>query len=330
VISAAAPRIALHLPRRESPLSAHLVAAYDLLVEAGRVLPPSACLPPHLVHTVGDVAPPEPGPLHIRTVDVVPLRGGRLAVAPAWLRRERRHGAATTWLAHGYTAGRLLLEARLAPSGKLHCLPLVGVLAAQVPDDARARAVERAATRARLGLAPGARLVVTTAPDSAALAGGIGRWQRDIAAAHRPDIKLIEIGPAQPHGTHVITDMNGQRLGDLPLLSVFAGSDLFVATGRELAGCSLAVAAADWGIPLVAVATDSAAELVLTRGVGTVVAGGDAHIARAVLDELDGGLPHASATMPTPAVQDRLVEFARALLGIYRRVLRTAVVGGAA
>jgi hypothetical protein len=330
VNSAAAPRIALHLPQHESPLSAYLVAAYDVLVEAGRVLPPSASLPADVVHTVGDVAPPEPGPLHVRTVDVVPLRNGRLAVASAWLRRERRHGAATTWLAHGYTAGRLLLEARLSPSSRLHCLPLVGVLTAPAPNDARTRALERAATRARLGLAPGARLVVTTAPDSAALAGGTGRWQRDLAAAHRPDISVIQIGPAQPHGTHLITDSNGRRLADLPLFSVLAGSDLFVATGRELAGCSLGVAAADWGIPLVAVATDSAAELVLTRGVGTVVAGGDAHIARAVFDELDGGLPHAGSTMQPPVPQDRLVEFARALLGVYRRVMRAAVVGGAA
>lgn len=326
-----APRVALHVPRPASPLSAYLQAAYGLLVEAGRVLPSCASIPADLVHTVGDVEPPEPGPLHVRTVDVVPLRNGRLAVAPRWLRRERRHGAATTWLVHGYTAGRLLLEARLATGGRLHCLPLVGTPGSQVPTGARARAAARTATRARLGLAPGARLVGTSATGDGSVPGGIGRWQRDLAAARRPDIAVVQIGPVQSPGSYVVTDgLTGRHLGDLPLFSVLAGCDLFVATGRGLAGCSPAVAAADWGIPLVAAATDSAAELVLTRAAGTVVDGGDAYVARAVLNELDNGLPHTGAITQAPPAQDRMIECARALLAIYRRVLRTAAIGGAA
>lgn len=329
MIPAAGPRVALRAPHLASPLSAYLVAAYEMLVEAGRVRPASPSAPADLVHTVGDVPPPEPGPLPVRTVETVPLRSGRLAVEPGWLRRERRHGStATTWLAHGFTAGRLLLDARLAASGRLHCLPLVGTLA---PPEGRARAAERATTRARLGLAPGARLVLTTAGGADPWPGAAGRWPRELAAAGRTDIAVMQLSSVDQPGTHLVTDaVTGRRVGSLPLFSMLAGCDLFVTTGRNLVACSPAVTAADWGIPLVATATDSAAELVLTKGVGTVVSRGDVDVARAVLAELDGGLPHATPAARVPAAADRLAECAHSLLGVYRRIMRAAAIGGAA
>jgi hypothetical protein len=328
VNTSSAPRVAMRMNDPATPLSAWLHSAYELLLDAGRIRPASASAPPDVVHTVGDVPPPAPGPLPVRTVETIPLRNGRLVAAPGWLRRERRYGTATTWLAHGYTSGRLLLDAGLASSRRLHCLPLVG---ARAPGNSQTRAAARAATRTRLGLAPGARLVVTSATGASPWPDGGGRWQRELAAARRPDVAIVQISPVRPDGTYQVSDsITGRSMDALPLYSLLAGCDVFVTVNRELAACSPAVTAADWGIPVVATASDSAAELVLTRSVGTVVRGSDLEVARAVLDKLDTGLPHAVTTARVPDVHDQLAECARALLGVYRRVLRAAVVGGAA
>lgn len=323
-----APSVALRMQESTAPLAAWLRAAHELLLDAGRVRPAIASAPPDVVHTVGEVPPPAPGPLLVRTVETIPLRNGRLVVAPTWLRRERRYGAATTWLAHGYTAGRLLLDAGLASSRRLHCLPLLGALAV---GSSEPRTATRAGTRARLGLAPGARLVVTSAAHGGAWPEGGGRWQRELAAARRPDVALVQISPGQPQGTYQVSESTtGRSMGTLPLYSVLAACDLFVTVNRDLTACSPAVTAVEWGIPVVATASDSAAELVLTRSAGTVVRGSDTEVVRAVLDELDTGLPHAAATARVPDVQHQLAECARALLGVYRRALRAAVIGGAA
>jgi glycosyltransferase involved in cell wall biosynthesis len=266
--------------------------------------------------------------LSVRTVETIPLRNGRLIAAPAWLRQERRYGTATTWLAHGYTAGRLLLDAGLASSRRLHCLPLVGVL---TPVQSQSRAAARASTRARLGLAPGARLILASTSENGSWPAGAGRWQRDLTAARRPDLALMQISPLQPPGSYEVSHaITGQSIDTLPLYALLAACDLFVTDSRELSACAPAVNAAEWGIPVLATANDSAAELVLTRSAGTVVRGGDSELARAVLEELDTGLLRRATTGAVPDAASQIAEFARALLGTYRRMLRAAVIGGAA
>jgi glycosyltransferase involved in cell wall biosynthesis len=115
-----------------------------------------------------------------------------------------------------------------------------------------------------------------------------------------------------------------------PLAELLSAADLFVATGHELEVHSAAVAAVACGVPVVAVTTDSVAELLLSGGRGYVVPPHATAVAHAVTAQIDSGLPWRRATALVSPEPNRVAELARALLFAYRGVLRAAMVGGAA
>lgn len=320
------PRVCLYPDMQWQALSARIVAAAQLLADAGRLTLVAPDEPADLAHAVADATVYGRGAVQLRTVASVPLRAGRLAASPSWVRQQRRHGGGALWLAHGQTAARLLLTAGMAPSGRVHCLPL---LAPPSSTSTPCRAAERAAVRERLGLRPGERLVIAAEGPS-----GDGRepdWVRELRASGRPDAVVLRIRPADRE--HRAYHVHAERVGWLPqplaLSSALAGGDLFVAVDPQPTACTPAAAAIDWRIPVIARATDAASDLVLAGGRGTVVPAGAERVARAVLDELDGGIfNHAGTAPPEPTGRD--AELARVLLGVYRRAVRRTMAPGAA
>ncbi|HET6875926.1 MAG TPA: hypothetical protein VFH38_00200 [Jatrophihabitans sp.] len=320
------PRVCLYPDRQVPELSARIVAAGRMLADAGRVKLVEPGETADLAHAVGDAPTYGPAPVRLRTVAAVPLRAGRLTAAPGWVRRQRRAGADVVWLAHGQTAARLLLDAGIAPAGRLHCLPL---LAPPIGTLSPSRAVERAAVRDGLGLRPGERLVIGT--EGGSDTGDEPGWVRELREIKRSDAVVLRMRPAdRVHGAYRV---HAERVGwlpePLPLSALLAGCDVFVAADAQPTACTPAAAAADWGIPVVARATDAASDLVLAGGRGTVVPAGAWRVARAVADQLDGGIfNHAGTAPPDPGRRD--AELARALLAVYRRTVRRTIAAGAA
>lgn len=302
--SDAPPRVRIDFGSTSDSFAAALCTATSLLTGSGRIRLVEPGADAELVHTVGDTAGRVPaGAHHVHTVDRVALRGG-LRVARRWVRQERSMTAdATVWLAHGRTTARLLVSAGLAAGDRLHCLPVL-----PPPQGRPARGHDRAELRRALGIAPGVRLVLGSAPANG-WAGG-GDWTAAVRDLGRTDVTTALWTPDH--------DASGgrPRLADL-----LTAADLFVAAGHDLAACNPGAAAIAAGLPVVAVTTDSVADLIDAGRTGYVVAPDADAVAAAVAAHLDDAVP-AGRRDPVGVDDGRIARrLARHLLAAYDRAL---------
>jgi glycosyltransferase involved in cell wall biosynthesis len=298
----APPRVRMELGSTSDWFAATLRAAATLLARTGRIRLVEAGADAELVHTVGDMAGPAPaGTHHVHTVDRVALGRG-LRAARWWVRQERRATAdSTVWLAHGRTAARVLVSAKLTAGERVHCLPVL-----PPPEGAQASDHNRAELRRALGIAPGVRLVLGSEPADGWV--GSGDWT---AAVRKFGWSDVAIALCAPHGA-----ATGPRLADL-----LTAADLFVAAGHDLAACNPGAAAIAVGLPVVAVTTDSVADLIDAGRTGYVVPPDADSIAAAVRAHLDGVVP-ASRRDPVGPDDRRVTgRLARDLLAAYDRAL---------
>ena len=307
----AAPTICLHSDGSVPEVSAALGRALDVLVDAGRVVRVSDEEDADIQHRIGGTgAGAHTGARVVHTpCRVSPHRGRLVALATPRMRRERRRLRSETWLAHGQTACRALLEAGLASGERLYCAPLLA-------PDVGPRG-ERATLRRLLGIPPGVRLA------AGALASGQHlSWAVDPHFSRRRDVaSLVLLATGTGHFRARLDE--GAWLADpLPLGSWLSAADVFVAADSALHACSAAVAAAEFGLPLVAASTDSAAELVLAGHPGVVVRGEPHAVAHALLTLIDES-PAVSLTSREPAFppERHLANVARAMLRCYRSAL---------
>ncbi|WP_163505797.1 glycosyltransferase [Fodinicola acaciae] len=281
----------------DGSLGAAVRLAAGLLAGVGRIEFAGPGRPADIVHTVGDVTTRPASAHRVYTVERVPLRYGRLVADRSWVRRQRRRcGTDSMLLAHGRTAARLVVAARLALGERVHCVPVVSPL---YSDTARESA-SRSQVRDRLGLRPGVRLVVcASGPDD--------DWCAAIERLDRPDVMVLP-------------------LRDEPLAGLLTAADLFVATGRDLLACNPAAAALAMNVPVVAVTTDSAADLVIPGRNGYVVPPRPAAVAHAVGAHLDAS-PGRTTVVRGDQARRELRRLARGLLRVYEQVL-TSSIGG--
>jgi Glycosyl transferases group 1 len=303
------PTVRVEYPAVAAPLVAVIHEATQLLSDAGLVHMVHRGEPADVLHTVGDITrcPDRPTGRWVHTVDRVPLRRHEFAATRRWVRSERRRAAQCgVWLTHGRTAGRLVVEAALAPGERVHCMPVLSPWRFR----SAAMADSRTAVRRALNVAPGVRLVVGV--DSNRLAPPVGDWVTALTCLGRTDVQVLRLtadGVAE-----------GQPPTGMTLAGLLAAADLFVATGDDLAACSPGVSALAIGLPVVAVTTDSVAELVAPGRTGSVVAPRCDSIVAAVATHLDAApcLGRAATALPDrPAAQ----QVARGLLRAYQQAL---------
>lgn len=295
----APPRVCVELGSTSDSLAAALRTATSLLTRSGRIRLAETAADAEVVHTVGDVAGPVPaGTRHVHTVDRVALRRG-LRAARWWVRQERSATAdATVWLAHGRTTARLLVSAGLVAGERLHCLPVL-----PPPDGRPAEGRTRAELRRAWGVAPGVRLVLGSE-------AGSGDWIEAVRELGRTDVAIA------------LCALDGETAGDRPRLAdLLTAADLFVAAGHDLAACNPGAAAIAAGLPVVAVTTDSVADLIDAGRTGYVVPPEAEAIAAAVDAHLDGAVP--ASRREAVSSDDRWVagRLARDLLVAYDRAL---------
>jgi hypothetical protein len=314
---ATAPRV-LAVPGDATPAVLETVtAALRMLHEAHRIRLVEADDGADSVHTIGLTSTgTRDGTRRVHTVDHIELRSDRLEPVSRWVRRQRRHvPPGTVLVAHGRTAGRMLVESGLARGESVLCLPHVHPL----HDDVHGFSPQaRARVRRELGITPGTRLILGTAPDaSRRTARG---WAEAVQLRCPTGVLAGHLLPAGDDSWQIRlagADVLSERF---PCAHLFSAADLFVAAARALDAHCLGVDAAASGLPLVAVTTDAAAESVLASGNGHVVRPRSDQIARAVALQLNAGLParHAPAS---PSPPEGVAEVARGLLGAYRRAL---------
>lgn len=322
----AIPQIHTCIEPSAQSLGAGLVAALTMLVEARRIEMVGAAEHADIVHTVGSIGRPNRlATHHVHSVDRIPLRNGRLEPAGPWLRNERRcAGGADALLVHGQTARRLVVDVALAPGERVHCLPLVAPPGCfTVPPGARAL------VREHLGVAPGVRLVLgLDSPERGNRADG---WDRMLLGLRRCDLSVAQIWPSRTtEGYHVRVGSGSWLDEPLPLGELVAAADLYVAAGHELHAYTPAIVAVASALPVIAVSTDSIVELVLAGSEGFVVPARASSVVQAVIAQVDSGLALRRPPMNTPDHLHRLAELAHGLLRVYRRVLATSAVAGAA
>ena len=301
-------------------VSTMVSAALAMLVDAARIELVGPMGRPDIVHTVGDRDRGRPvGAQRVHTVHRLPLRTGRLAPEPSWLRHERRRiGGSATWIVHGQTAGRLLVQSGVVSTAQLRCLPLLSP--PELPGSGRG-GDRRAATRTQLGVAPGVKVVLGIE------ATGADRyrapeWYREPVLARRRDAVVTVVRPIGPDA-YCVRRSGGGLIGPFALSALLDAADLFVAASGALDAWSPGAAAVERGVPVVAAGSDSSAELVVAGGRGVVTEFGADHVAAAVCAELDAGLPHARGRLVAEPSRG-CAQLARALLSTYRTALLTA------
>lgn len=313
-VSDVVPSVKLERSPAAELLAGAIQEALQLLVGAGRVRLAGAGERADLVHTVGDVGGSRSAAASapwVHTVDRIPLRGRELTATRSWVRRERRRAARCTMvLTHGRTAGRLVVEAALAPGERVFCMPVLSPWQCLVGDPV----AERARLRRALGIAPGVRLVVGV--ECAVAAQAPGDWASAIERLGRSDVRVLRVRS----GETAPLPADAHRWGALPLTGVLGAADLFVATGHDLAAHSPGVSALAMGLPVLAVTTDSVAELVTSGRNGNVVAPRADAIAAAVAAHLDAAPPLGRVGVPV-AGRSAAGRMATGLLGVYQQAL---------
>lgn len=320
------PRIRLEWGSAADSLGGVLRAALDLLDHSDRIRLVGPDEPADVVHTVGEATPGPVGAAsgaaahRVHTVQAVPLRRGRLGSARWWARRERhRVGTEVTWLAHGRVAAQLLVASGAVPGEQVRWLPLVAPLECQADGP-----VDRASVRAGLGVPPGVVLVLECAPLD--VTDTVGDWARPVAADRR-DVMTLRCAVRVPGAcAEPGSDLAPKAwTGGPSFAELLAAADLFVAAQRGLTAANPGVAAVAAGVPVVAVTTDSTAELVRSGRNGFVVPPDPGAVAEAVRAYLDGELPIFRAPSRSAGAgrgsDPVLEELARGLLRAYHCTL---------
>ena len=290
------PRVRLVCAATVDGLATALEGALETLADAGRIWSGGPDDAVDILHTVGDVSPHRfAGSAHrVHTVDRVALGRKGLTAATGWAHRQRRlAGDVVTWLVHGRTAGQVLVASGVVPGDRVHALPVIAP-----PRSTVDRGMDRSATRERLGIAPGVGLVVGC---ETSRGQAVRHWADAIRDTGRTDIAVVTYRACE----------------EPSLANLLAAADLFVAAGLGLTACNPAAAAVAAGVRVIAVATDSAAELVRSGRTGLVVPPSPVAIAAAVSASLDGALPQAERRA-APTGERSL---ARGLLAAYRWAL---------
>lgn len=316
VLDLVVPTVRLHVADASGALGQALSEAVGLLLAAGVVRQAGRTACANLAHTVGEVGgllAEVPGVRRVHTLDRVVLRPtGQLVLSRQWLYRERKRASGcSAVVTHGRTAGRLVVESGLVPGERVYSLPVLPAppVAVEARRSPRVTAA-RLDARRRLGVPPGVRVVIGS-PSGGDWA--VGDWAAALRRLGRRDLLVIDV----PDGTSSATGPSGPSW---PVL--LQAADLFVAAGRGLAAASAAVTSLGLGIPVVAVTTDSAAELVTPGWNGRVVAPRVDAIVSAVVSGLDVPLlpgRDGVAVRPAPHMHD----LAEDLLSIYAEVLAT-------
>ena len=273
--------VSLRFPGSAGPMTGALRAAVDLLAVGGAVRLTGRAA--EIEHTLGEERARGDAPGHVHTVDRIPMRRGfpdRL-----WSRRQPSMPH-TVWVTHGELARRVLVATGLAPGERVHALP---VLAARPTAPPTRREARRA-----LGVAPGVRVVTGT---TRALPGRC-RWAERLTRRARSDLRVLD---ACVHGP-----------------AALAAADVIVADCPDLTGWAVAAPALDAGPAVVALDTDSTAELLAAgHAHGSVVAHDPDAVVSAVLAHLDL-LPARSGSRPPTGEIDDL---ARRLFRVYQHAL---------
>jgi glycosyltransferase involved in cell wall biosynthesis len=329
VAGGAPPRVLMLGNVTANRVAAGLSAALAMLCDAERVRLAELGETADIVHTVGAVSDPAGGLVRrVHTVDRIPLRAGRLSPSSWWVLRERRRRSTTAaWLTHGRTAGRLLVDAGVAPGDRVHCLPLLPPVESMPLPYA---GVWRSAVRSQLGVAPGVRLVVGVEPRERPWKAC--DWGGALLCQARRDLVVAQIQSEDPVSSdRFFVKIGNERLPEtLSISQLLAAADVFVAAGCGLDAYSAAAGALADGIPVIAATTDAAAELVVAGRTGFVVPPRARSVARAVLAQLDTGLPRRPGAVPRVDEAHRVADLAHALLMVYRQVLGAPAVGRAA
>jgi hypothetical protein len=307
VLDPVVPTVRFHVADTAVPVGQALRDAVEVLVDAGLLRPAGRTGRADLVHTVGDVrGVPAAGSAgrRVHTLDRVVLRsGGRLAPSRQWLHRQRaRASGCAAVLTHGRTAGRVVVDAALAPGERVFCLPVLSAPAAGTVAPHGQATTARIDARRRLGVPPGVRLVIGTPAGSGA---AVGDWAAALRRLGRRDLLVV----------------GATGGGDSEWQLVLEAADLFIAAGRELSAANAAVSCLGLGVPVIAVTTDSAAEVVTPGWNGRVVAPRVDSIVEAVVSALDGAWLPLRRTSATPGQRPPTQELARHLLSIYQEAL---------
>ncbi|HEX8973795.1 hypothetical protein [Oryzihumus sp.] len=323
-------RVRFEPPSSATDLTANLVAALEMLTDARRVELVGSGDTADVVHTTGSTQVPWAGrALRVHSIERLPLRENGLSPAGWWVRScNRMIPAVATWLVHGQTAARLLVSSGVAPGGRIRCLPLLGPAAAAPSSTSIGET--RADLRRVLDVAPGVRLAVGLEPGTSHL--GAAAWAPTLHALRRSDLVVAQLRPVPgAPGQYAVRRVDGRHGAvTAPLAVVLRAADVIVATDSGLAAASPSAAAVDVGLPVVAVTTDSAAELVLSGGAGCVVPPRAEAVAQAVVSMLEGGVT-ARRFGPGPQDERRKVALlAHHLLDTYRQSLTVAMVRGLA
>ncbi|WP_433503769.1 glycosyltransferase [Pseudonocardia halophobica] len=299
------PSVRLVVGPAAAPLGTATVDALRVLVGAGRARWAEPGEPADLLHTVGDLEEmmPTPTGATVHSVDRIPLRGRELIASRTWTRRQRGlAGTRAAWLTHGRDASRLVVRTGLVAGERVYCLPVL-------PPCAPTPTLERARVRHELGLRPGVRLVVGHSGRSTA------HWDAAIDRLHRDDLAVLHLA-AQPG----CIERTGGSPRPWPLPDLLVAADLFVAAGNELTAVNPAACALAMGVPVVAVTTDSAADLLTPGRDGHVVAPAASAIAHAVSAHLDH-VPRPRGPVRPTDHEGAALRLARSLLQVYRQVL---------
>ncbi|GAA1256201.1 glycosyltransferase [Oryzihumus leptocrescens] len=316
-------------PASAQDLTANIVAALAMLADATRVELVGAGDPADVVHTIGSAQALCPGrALRVHSIERLPLRANGLSPAGWWVRScSRMIPRVATWLVHGQTAGRLLVSSGVAPGERIRCLPLLGPAAA---GPSTTTGETRADLRRALDVAPGVRLALGLEPGNSHV--DAAAWAPTLHADRRRDLVVAQLRPVPGAPGHYAVRRLDGRQGAVaaPLPVVLRAADVLVATDSGLAASNPSAAAVDVGLPVVAVTTDSAAELVLSGGAGCVVPPRAEAVAQAVVAILEGGVTPRQFG-PGPQDERRKVALlAHHLLDTYRQSLNVAMVRGLA
>lgn len=311
-------------------LAANIHAALEMLADARRVELVGSGDTADLVHTIGSDQVRWAGrALRVHTIERLPLRANGLSPAGWWVRScSRMSPAVTTWLVHGQTAGRLLVSSGVAPGERIRCLPLLSPAAAGPSSISTGES--RAVLRRALDVAPGVKLALGLEPETSHV--GAAAWAPALHALRRSDLVVAHLRPVLGapgrYAVRCVDDRHRTVTAPLPL--VLRAADLLVAADSGLAASTPSAAAVETGLPVVAVTTDSAAELVLSGAAGCVVPARAEAVVRGVVSLLECGVATRQFG-PEPQEERRKVAvLARYLLDAYRQSLSMSMSRGLA
>lgn len=324
-------RVRLDAQAAAIDLSTTIDAALTVLADARRIRRVGSGEAADVVHVIGTLGGGAPATVRrVQTVEHLPLRSNGREPSSSWRRRARGMTlSVSAWMAHGLTAGRLLVTAGVASSMRVHCLPLLSPPCSDPGQATEAQEQQRRATiRRQLGLAPGVRLAVGLPPEHVHPAA-VG-WRGSLSRRGRPDLATGELRETSGHPGHFGLRLTGRSTPSATggLGTLLRAVDVYVAADSGLTACSPAMAAVEAGVPVVTVTTDSAQDLVLTGAAGRLAQPRPDAIAESVMALVDDGVCCRRPRLPTTDARRRTADLAHQLLQVYRHVSLEPVTGG--